>query len=908
MMASRVFVLLAVLYALASFDFESPALVGVCISVLRESTSLASGVEGSNTHSTLELLDDDRFIKPVTSENLYRYIKLRNELDVFLVSQSDAKESSARIGVKAGYLKDPDSLPGLAHYLEHLLFINTEKYPELDGFGKFVTLHNGYTNAYTSDTETVYEFNTDSSSFEEALSMFSEFFKSPLFDSTYTEKELMAIENEFNYRKNFQFIRSIHVVLENSDAKSLFRRFCIGNIETLRTIPESQGINVRDEVIGLFNREYSSNRMVLVLASSHTLEELASFAIQYFSDIPNKRLPVHSIYQPIQDGNLNPYRKMIKQLVLIDSLDKFTTMKLVFPMKRYMAKHLSQYRSLYLEKFISSTRPGSLSNHLLFSKLIFDSYARIEDNNLGFTNLEIGFTLTAVGERNIPNILISLFSVFKFMSVKKLPKEVYDERKRISDYSFRYGDSVSSVKESEHIISNFLEYGCKPEEVLYFDSYLSEFDPEIHQEIISQLVPENLIVFLEHFELESLIQSTDVSKFNYFCNSTSVNEIENVDYSRSDQGFESIIDSSIAMQDIKTERFIKVKYVTKPLSPCFLSLLNNADHNMASERYGITLPRLNPYLSTDFSNNLKCVDEEKVPTRLPAAIRKFLSGGCGGPSDHRTENPEAYGRYFYYPTKSINTPKSSLQIAFIFPLDLVSKGFSEFPTNTGLDVLAGPHEDEPAHIHPVRVHGPHRGDCLQCPTVHEQLCQHGYLGGLRLQERADHDEHQEFNRKSADLHQPLADEDQALLQPGLLLRGHASPARRHHVRGVHPVHQLLHEALQTRGIPPREPKPPAVGKDHPQVLLGVLCHQACPPRPSPRLVLADRRQLLLQIQVPPLAHDRPPPRQKERRDPGPAPGPPASEALATHSWPPRAPRSTTTTSPPPKATLTVPSR
>lgn len=682
LIVSQVAALLVVLALLVPGELGLPVLVDVCISILRRESDLVDGQEVTRPSPFLEFLDDRKFTKPVTSDKTYRFVKLENYLEVFLISQSSAKEASARMGVRVGYLKDPDSLPGLAHYLEHLLFINTKKYPELDGFAKFTTLHNGYTNAYTSDTETVYEFNTDSSSFEEALSMFSEFFKTPLFDNTYTEKELMAVENEFNFRKNYQFIRCMHVIFELSDKRSLFSRFFMGNLETLRRVPESQGIDVRDEVIKLYKREYSSNRMVLVLASNHTLDELGDLAERYFSDIENKRLPVDSIYTPIQDARLNPFNTMVKRLVLVESLEEFTTLKLIFPMKEYMAKHLSQYRSFYLDKLISSSRPGSLANHLISSKLVFDAYSKIFESNLGFTNVEIGFTLTNDGERSLANILMFLFSVIKFASLNKFPREIYDEKKKILDYNFRYGDSEPIVKESENIISNYLSYGCRPEDVLYYDNYISDFDPAIHQEIISQLTPENLVVVLEHSGLESLINNTESSRYNHFCNSTSTNEIENASYLSSNYGFETIVGSKITLGEIQTEKFIKTKYLTKSLSPCFLSLIHSVDHSLASEKCGITLPTPNPYLSRDFSDNLGDVDEEKTPVRLPGAIKKFQSRLNSTTSSLAQEALEAYDRYFYYPTKSIITPKSLVQFAFTFPLHLVTREFSEFSTST----------------------------------------------------------------------------------------------------------------------------------------------------------------------------------------------------------------------------------
>ena len=42
------------------------------------------------------------------------------------------------IQVAVGSYSDPDDIPGLAHFLEHMLFFASEKYPEENGYGKFV--------------------------------------------------------------------------------------------------------------------------------------------------------------------------------------------------------------------------------------------------------------------------------------------------------------------------------------------------------------------------------------------------------------------------------------------------------------------------------------------------------------------------------------------------------------------------------------------------------------------------------------------------------------------------------------------------------------------------------------------------------------------------------------------------
>ena len=79
-----------------------------------------------------------------------------------------------------GSYSDPEDIPGLAHFLEHMLFMGTEKYPDENEYSKFLSEHGGGSNAYTSDELTNYYFAVSSDNFEGALDRFSRFFVCPL--------------------------------------------------------------------------------------------------------------------------------------------------------------------------------------------------------------------------------------------------------------------------------------------------------------------------------------------------------------------------------------------------------------------------------------------------------------------------------------------------------------------------------------------------------------------------------------------------------------------------------------------------------------------------------------------------------------------------------------------------------
>ena len=163
--------------------------------------------------------DGVQIIKSENDHKDYRYFVMPNELSVLLISDPTIEAASAQtadgiscscwpwarqrmdandeddggaeeagtkkaafaLAVGVGYLTDPKSLPGCAHYVEHMLFMGTEKYPNPDDFNVYMSAHGGATNAFTTFDRTVYYFNVQDSHLEGAVDRWSEFFKRPLF-------------------------------------------------------------------------------------------------------------------------------------------------------------------------------------------------------------------------------------------------------------------------------------------------------------------------------------------------------------------------------------------------------------------------------------------------------------------------------------------------------------------------------------------------------------------------------------------------------------------------------------------------------------------------------------------------------------------------------------------------------
>lgn len=83
---------------------------------------------------------------------------------------------------------------------EHMIFMGNSKYKIENAWDKFLNKHNGYTNAMTETIHTTYGAEIpalNSNIFIEMLDRFAHNFISPLFKLDSTERELNAIESEF---------------------------------------------------------------------------------------------------------------------------------------------------------------------------------------------------------------------------------------------------------------------------------------------------------------------------------------------------------------------------------------------------------------------------------------------------------------------------------------------------------------------------------------------------------------------------------------------------------------------------------------------------------------------------------------------------------------------------------------
>ena len=216
----------------------------------------------------------------------YRLLNLANGLRVLLIENNKAHVAQAMLSVEAGSFDEPDEFPGLAHFLEHMVFQGCAKYPEDNEYKMFITNHGGSIDACTKEEETYFSFSIEHQYFEEALDRLAGFFINPFLNAEYAEREVQAVHMEFTGNLDKDGFRVLHICKNLVNREHPEHRFNWGNIDTLKDVEK-----VLPALRAFHQKYYTADRMILVLDSKNPLQDLERLAVQYFLPVPRAIKP-----------------------------------------------------------------------------------------------------------------------------------------------------------------------------------------------------------------------------------------------------------------------------------------------------------------------------------------------------------------------------------------------------------------------------------------------------------------------------------------------------------------------------------------------------------------------------------------------------------------------------------------
>uniref|UniRef100_A0A8C0HLW4 Nardilysin convertase n=1 Tax=Buteo japonicus TaxID=224669 RepID=A0A8C0HLW4_9AVES len=404
------------------------------------------------------------------------------------------KQSAAALCVAVGSFSDPEDLPGLAHFLEHMVFMGSLKYPDENGFDAFLKKHGGSDNASTDCERTVFQFDVQRKYFKEALDRWAQFFIHPLMIRDAIDREVEAVDSEYQLARPSDANRKEMLFGSLARPGHPMKKFFWGNADTLKHEPKMNNIDTYTRLRDFWQRHYSAHYMTLVVQSKETLDTLEKWVTEIFSEIPNNGLPKPSFGHLTQPFDTPEFHKLYK-VVPIRKVHSLSITWALPPQEQY-------YRYVkplhYISWLVGHEGKGSV---LSFLRKKFWALALYGGNgetgfeqNSTYSIFSISVTLTDEGYKHFYEVAHVVFQYVKMLQKRGPDKRIWEEIQKIEANEFHYQEQTDPVDYVESLCENMQLF--QKEDFLTGDQLLFEYKPEIIADALNQLSPQraNLVL------------------------------------------------------------------------------------------------------------------------------------------------------------------------------------------------------------------------------------------------------------------------------------------------------------------------------------------------------------------------------------------------------------------------------
>ena len=421
----------------------------------------------------------------------YRKLVLDNQLKVMLVSDSRFNKSAAAMVAGVGLFSDPDERPGLAHYLEHMLFLGTDKYPGVDDYGTYLSENGGYNNAYTDADHTNYYFEVNHDAFAGAIDRLSQFFIAPLFTQDFAEREVNAVNSEFQANLEQDSWRTWCVQNSLARAGHPASRFTIGSSESLANID-------RQELLDFHSRYYSANQMQLCLLGTAPLDSMEAWTRLYFGPVENKNRP--TLHFP---GDYLPPKPTFR-LTQVEPIKELRTLELEFPLPGFLDHYESKPLRL-IGSLIGHEGQGSLLSLLkkedLATGLASGRSGPMSGLSPDYGKFSISVDLTPKGLEEYRRVARLCLSYIAMLKQSAYPAFHFQEEKAVAALNEIYADRGEGGGYASTLARRLSTYPMEVAERVQF-IYARE-DSAAYRKFLSYLRPDNMMATLVAKGLEA---------------------------------------------------------------------------------------------------------------------------------------------------------------------------------------------------------------------------------------------------------------------------------------------------------------------------------------------------------------------------------------------------------------------
>jgi secreted Zn-dependent insulinase-like peptidase len=424
----------------------------------------------------------ETIIQSPADDKSYRPLVLENGLRVLLISDPGTDKSAASLDINIGNGSDPEEWLGLAHFLEHMLFLGNRKYPEAGEYQRFIQNHGGSNNAFTSFDHTNYFFSISSDYLVPALDRFSRFFIDPTFDEQFVDRERAIVHSEYQARRKDEGRRLWAAGRELVNPEHPYARFAIGSIKTLA---DKENETARQALIEFYQKYYSAKIMTLVVLGRESLDQLEAIVRDKFSAVADTGAQAQSFNLELYDREMLPV-----QLKLVPELEG-NRVSFTFLIPSIEGEYLAKPAE-YISNLLGHEGEGSLL--ALLKSLGWGENlvagVRYMDEFQGSYTVSIG--LTEPGLEHLEEIGRLLFSQILLIRNEGIEAWRFKQDQKLAQIAFRFRQEHDAGSYVMSLASRMHDY--KMVDVLRGPYIKEYFRPDRIRELLDELRPHNLIM------------------------------------------------------------------------------------------------------------------------------------------------------------------------------------------------------------------------------------------------------------------------------------------------------------------------------------------------------------------------------------------------------------------------------
>lgn len=445
-------------------------------------TSISCFAANEQPYEIIENKAELPLFNPSLAERKTLKIRLDNGLEAYLISDPKAEQSAAGLSVEAGSWQDPKEYAGMAHFLEHMLFMGTAAYPNESEYMQFIADNGGLVNAATWPDHTVYMFSVNNEAFSGALDRFSHFFIDPLFSVSCIERELHAVDQEHAKNVEHDGWREYMIFKETGNPAHPISAFSTGNAKTLSGIPQ-------EALKKWYQQYYTARHMHLVMISPLPLDKMTALVVKGFSGVRDTEIPTQSF--PSQMAS----KAQLGHKLYIKPVKDLRRLSLTWEIPQEFAGDKERRAVELVAYALQNQSEKSLLEELKREKIAEDLDVSADRFGKNEMLLRIDIALTKDGVSQMDTAILRCYQAIARLKEKGIPFYLFDEMERTSRLDYQYQSRKEAfefiTKTANAMIYENIETYPEKTEIPY------TYDPEFLSAFINTLTPEKCIYVIQ---------------------------------------------------------------------------------------------------------------------------------------------------------------------------------------------------------------------------------------------------------------------------------------------------------------------------------------------------------------------------------------------------------------------------